>query len=114
MEYHLGPTHELQQPRRQRPAHDLKRKIAFVRLACRRDDFHHVTRTRKLSRQHKTYLFDTSDARIKKMRGKQDSHRTPRRTGLLPTKSNIPPEPLPERLYSAKISQALWIGRFSG
>jgi len=29
-------------------------------------------------------------------------------------KSNIPPEPLPERLHSAKISRALWLVRFSG
>jgi hypothetical protein len=29
-------------------------------------------------------------------------------------KSNFPPEPLPERLYSAKISRALWLVRFSG
>ena len=29
-------------------------------------------------------------------------------------KSNFPPEPLFKRLYSAKISQALWLVRFSG
>jgi hypothetical protein len=29
-------------------------------------------------------------------------------------KSIFPPEPLPERLYSAKISLALWLVRFSG
>jgi hypothetical protein len=33
---------------------------------------------------------------------------------LLPIKSNFPPEPLSERLYSAKISRALWLVRFSG
>src|ERR1700737_2008505 len=29
-------------------------------------------------------------------------------------KSNFPPEPLPERLYSAKIPRALWLVGFSG
>ena len=29
-------------------------------------------------------------------------------------KSHNPPEPLPERLHSAKISRALWLVRFSG
>jgi hypothetical protein len=29
-------------------------------------------------------------------------------------KFKIPPEPLSKRLYSAKISRALWLVRFSG
>ena len=37
-----------------------------IRLKRRRDDFHGVTRTRKMSRQRKAYLFDPSDARMKK------------------------------------------------
>jgi hypothetical protein len=32
----------------------------------------------------------------------------------LPTRINSTSEPLPKRLYSAKISRALWLARFSG
>jgi hypothetical protein len=33
---------------------------------------------------------------------------------MLLTQTNSISEPLPERLYSAKISQPLWLVRFSG